>query len=51
MIPFKLMGFCSEREMLASMPENFDLRASTNEPGIEAEYIVSAVDTSNVSPV
>ena len=48
MIPFKLMGFVSEREMLASMPENFNLRTSTNEPGIEAEYIVSAVETANV---
>ena len=41
MIPTKRLGFVSERQLFASMPENFDLRPSTMEPGVEPEYIVS----------
>lgn len=41
-IPFKRLGFVSERLFLASMPENFTLRTMTTEPGIDAEFIVSS---------
>ena len=41
MIPIKRMGFLSERHLFASMPENFNLRPTTAEPGLEPQYIVS----------
>lgn len=42
-IPYKRLGFVSDRLFFASMPENFTLRTMTTEPGILPEYIVSAV--------
>lgn len=40
-IPYKRLGFASERLFFASMPENFNLRTMNTDPGVIPEYIVS----------